>query len=497
MQDQKHEAAAAAGGAAERVQHAVQDAASKLAGHAGGAFDAGRTAAKQAADSAAGAADRTLGSAVHSADALHGAVGEAGNVLDRARARAAGKQKDAEDTSGWGSRWLLSALGLGRRLTGQTSAPADAGRSAAEQARHAAAKSADKAYDTAADAARAAAHPSGHAKAAFRHGEHDAAHLSHTLQDKAADAADSLKPSEHTKAAFRHGEHDAARAAHELSSSVHHASDAAQAVVHRSQQQASEAFHEGEEAAAHATDRVSGAARAAADKAAAAAHAASAHAGAAFRDGEEAAAHLADSAARRATASKRGLTGFLRSAASDAGDSFSRVTHQLLHLVGLGRTATHDLNTRAKDVAADAAGGPIKAAQQLSSHTAPQHAGPAHHAQDEAPQHMLDRILHNGTKWLQDQIPGSPLPHPTSARTGRWQKHPAARTGRLSAALLGARHDGRFGDGVWMATTPVDVHEAPQTAGQALASLLTAGREGIGRTLTCPWLKYAISLEYA
>jgi hypothetical protein len=28
----------------------------------------------------------------------------------------------------------------------------------------------------------------------------------------------------------------------------------------------------------------------------------------------------------------------------------------------------------------------------------------------------------------------------------------------------------------WLATTPEDVHEAPQTAGQALASLLTGGK---------------------
>jgi hypothetical protein len=165
---------------------------------------------------------------------------------------------------------------------------------------------------------------------------------------------------------------------------------------------------------------------------------------------------------------------FLHSAARDAKGSFQRSMQQLLGLVGITRKATHKLSSAAKDAAADAAGGPIKAAQQLYDHTAPQ--PPAGHTTDTYStsatepydtQDTLGCILHNASKWQQDQLPTSPLPRPL--------KGPAKHTSRLSAALLGARHSGRFGDEVWIATTPADLHEAPQTAGQALASLLTGG----------------------
>ena len=73
----------------------------------------------------------------------------------------------------------------------------------------------------------------------------------------------------------------------------------------------------------------------------------------------------------------------------------------------------------------------------------------------------------------------SPLPQPPQPDSywrGQQQHFSALLTHRLEAAWLGATHGGQFGDSAWMARTPADLHEAPHTAGQALASLLTAGK---------------------
>jgi hypothetical protein len=357
---------------------------------------------------------------------------------------------------------------------------------AASKVKEAAAHAADQVQETLTDAAHATAAAvqpkSGHARAAFEHGEHDAAHLIHQVTDTAKHAADAVHAAAHSMEqqasdAFKHGELDAARLSDKLSAASHRAGDAAASgasATQAVQQHVAGAVHSSQRAAGHAADQVTGAATAVGQQAAAAAHAAARHTSTAFRQGQQAAADLNATAQAPHIRERlwRPANSFLRSAAQDAKGSFQRATQQLLGLVGITRKATHRLSSAVKDAAADAAGGPMKAAQQLCGHTGPP--APAGHITDadtvpetECTQHTLDRILHNTSKWQQDQLPISPLPRPPAS--------PTQHTSRLSAALLGARHSGRFGDVVWMATTPADLHETPQTAGQALARMLTGG----------------------